>query len=65
MPYLGVNKHQRFAGSISHMRVITEQTTWHDIKKHLNLQQQRCEDFKNSPIIYISGRIITNYKVYV
>jgi len=44
-PHLEVNKYRSIAGSSSHMKIITDQKTWCDIKKHLNLQKQRCEDF--------------------
>jgi hypothetical protein len=45
MPYLGVNKHQSFAGSSGYTKVITDQTTWCFIKQQSNLQQQRCQGF--------------------
>lgn len=45
MPRLEVNKNRRFEGPSSQTKVITDQTTWRDIKEHWNLQPQFCEDF--------------------
>jgi len=67
MPQLEVNKYWSVAVSNSHTKVITDQTTWRDIKKIFESSETALWGlltiFNNSPIIYISDCIITNYKV--
>lgn len=45
MPHLVVSKYRSFERSCSQEKVITDQTTWRDIKEHWNPQPQSCEEF--------------------